>query len=309
MKTSNDDKSTYTFALFMFGIAFCLFVGLIVYGLIAVNHPGNDPVLIIKFYEDAAFGSYDSYKKVEKISNKNIERLERVGFYPRYQVLRKIAQAREYIDKGDDCSSRPRREEYYEKALSLLDSLSRDEKSYYGGTSKICTRFFTGINFDSYKQRRDNEFASKANAIVDGVVTKPYLGMSDSEISSTELGDFTSKEESREQVYDESFTRRIYYWKDSRGNTIFKAISKDGKVITIIDDISKYKKVESNAASAKSSGNKAGSTSPSSGSSKKKAKNSITDGYYAAEDFYEDYYDDFCDFDEAEEYYYEHGGF
>lgn len=31
-------------------------------------------------------------------------------------------------------------------------------------------------------------------------------------------------------------------------------------------------------------------------------------GYYDPEDFYDWYYDDFGDFEEAEEYYYEHGG-
>ena len=31
-------------------------------------------------------------------------------------------------------------------------------------------------------------------------------------------------------------------------------------------------------------------------------------GYYDPEDFYEWYYDDFSDFEEAEEYYYENGG-
>lgn len=31
-------------------------------------------------------------------------------------------------------------------------------------------------------------------------------------------------------------------------------------------------------------------------------------GYAAPEDFYEYYYDDFTDFEDAEEYYYEHGG-
>lgn len=31
-------------------------------------------------------------------------------------------------------------------------------------------------------------------------------------------------------------------------------------------------------------------------------------GYYDPEDFYEWYYDDFSDYEEAEEYYYEHGG-
>ena len=33
-----------------------------------------------------------------------------------------------------------------------------------------------------------------------------------------------------------------------------------------------------------------------------------TDGFYDPEDFYEWYIDDFIDFEDAEEYYYEHGG-
>ena len=34
-----------------------------------------------------------------------------------------------------------------------------------------------------------------------------------------------------------------------------------------------------------------------------------TDGFYSAEDFYEWNYDDFSDYEEAEDYYYEHGGY
>ena len=33
-----------------------------------------------------------------------------------------------------------------------------------------------------------------------------------------------------------------------------------------------------------------------------------TSGYYSAEDFYDYYWDDFSDYEEAEDYYYSHGG-
>lgn len=130
---------------------------------------------------------------------------------------------------------------------------------------------------------------------------KPYYGMSESQIARTKLGMYDKY--SKDKVFDGEYD---YIWEDSQGKMLFKARVKKGVVVGISEfSTSKSDKPASAESSAPSS---AGKNSKPAATSKPKASESVA-GYYSPEDFYYDHPDDFFDFEEAEEYYYAHGGF
>lgn len=129
---------------------------------------------------------------------------------------------------------------------------------------------------------------------------KPYYGMSESQISRTKLGMYDKY--MKDKVFDGEYD---YIWEDSNGKTLFKARVKKGVVVGISEfSGSKSDKPASTKAPVTSS---VGKTSKPAATSKPKTSKSVA-GYYSPEDFYYDHPDDFFDFEEAEEYYYDHGG-
>ena len=130
---------------------------------------------------------------------------------------------------------------------------------------------------------------------------KPYYGMSESQISRTKLGMYDKY--MKDKVFDGEYD---YIWEDSNGKMLFKARLKKGVVVGISEfSGSKSDKPASTKAPVTSS---VGKTSKPAATSKPKTSKSVA-GYYSPEDFYYDHPDDFFDFEEAEEYYYAHGGF
>ena len=130
---------------------------------------------------------------------------------------------------------------------------------------------------------------------------KPYYGMSERQISRTKLGMYDKY--MKDKVFDGEYD---YIWEDSNGKMLFKARVKKGVVVGISEfSGSKSDKPASTKTPVTSS---VGKTSKPAATSKPKTSKSVA-GYYSPEDFYYDYPDDFFDFEEAEEYYYAHGGF
>ena len=120
----------------------------------------------------------------------------------------------------------------------------------------------------------------------------PYIGMFESEISQTGLGTPSSVvRHNMEMINGKNYTANIYDFVQN-GYVIFVARCAKGKVINIWDyreDPYKY------VTSTKRYVPDYDEDDP----------YNATD-YYDPEDFYEDNYDDFYDYEEAEEYYYEH---
>lgn len=114
----------------------------------------------------------------------------------------------------------------------------------------------------------------------------PYVGMSESQINTSSLGKYGETAHN----YERAKRANLYYWYNSQNKCIFVVRCLDGKVIKVTD----YRNNPWNYHPGKVT---ITYTAP-----------DVSD-YYSPEDFYDDYYDDFFDYEEAEDYYYEHGGF
>ena len=134
----------------------------------------------------------------------------------------------------------------------------------------------------------------------------PYVGMSESYINYTLMGNYHDKEHVVVGKGKRTEWRKNEYrWKNSSGKTILYVECRDGSVT----DVTKYWENKYWTADGRPiySGTRSGYSSYSTG--KKKVYNGDSynvHDYYDAEDFYEDYYDDFYDYEEAEDYYNEH---
>lgn len=132
-------------------------------------------------------------------------------------------------------------------------------------------------------ERQQQEYESK---IVNGV---PYVGMSESRIADTSLGKPSDKvRHNYETISGEVYTANLYDFYQN-GKRIFTARCVRGRVTEVWD--------ERNSVSS--------SYTPKSG---KSSTGPIVESFSHPEDFYDWYWDDFFDYEDAEDYYYEHGG-
>lgn len=127
----------------------------------------------------------------------------------------------------------------------------------------------------------------------------PYEGMSEDSINYTDLGPADDVEKCKDfSALREERRTKTYRWYNANGRT--KAIAtvsyKNGKGY-----VSSFSLLEYDAEAVKEARQKL----------KEEKKSTGSDPYHASdysdsEDFYEDYYDDFYDYEDAEDYYYDH---
>lgn len=127
----------------------------------------------------------------------------------------------------------------------------------------------------------------------------PYEGMSEDSINSTDLGPADDVEKCKDfSALREERRTKTYRWYNANGRT--KAIAtvsyKNGKGY-----VSSFTLLEYDAEAVKEAREKLKEEKKTSGSDPYHAKD-----YSDPEDFYEDYYDDFYDYEDAEDYYYDH---
>lgn len=144
--------------------------------------------------------------------------------------------------------------------------------------------------YDTYISRMaERNRQEYENRITNGV---PYVGMPESRISDTSLGRPSDKVRHNYQVKNgEQYLANLYDFYQN-GKCVFTARCVQGTVTEVWDnrDNPQTPYVPSN------SGGKTYDTGPS------------VDGFSNPEDFYDWYWDDFFDFEDAEDYYYSHGG-
>lgn len=132
-------------------------------------------------------------------------------------------------------------------------------------------------------ERQQQEYENK---IVNGV---PYVGMSESRIADTTLGKPSDKvRHNSEMINGQRYTANLYDFYQN-GKRIFTARCIQGRVTEVWD--------ERNSTTS--------TYTPRSG---KTSTDPSVEGFSHPEDFYEYYWDDFFDYEDAEDYYYEHGG-
>ena len=127
----------------------------------------------------------------------------------------------------------------------------------------------------------------------------PYEGMSEDSINSTDLGPADDVEKCTDfSALREERRTKTYRWYNTNGRT--KAIAtvsyKNGKGY-----VSSFTLLEYDAGAVKEARENLKEEKKTSGSDPYHAKD-----YSDPEDFYEDYYDDFYDYEDAEDYYYDH---
>ena len=137
------------------------------------------------------------------------------------------------------------------------------------------------------KEREAEEKRAYERKITNGV---PFVGMSESRINDTSLGKPSDDVRHNYQTKDgNQYMANIYdFYKN--GNKIFTARCVLGQVTEVWDYRDDPIKPRS------SSGSKSYSSEPS------------VEGFSDPEDFYDWYWDDFFDYEDAEDYYYSHGG-
>lgn len=149
-------------------------------------------------------------------------------------------------------------------------------------------------------QREAECRASYANTI-------PYEGMSEKYIDATAMGkhhEYESVVVGKGKRYEH--IQHEYRWNTNSGRTLLYVECEDGKVTYII----KYYEDSHWTSDGKpifSGKNSSYSSTKKSSTPKKNDDPYNAKDYYDAEDFYDDYYDEFYDYEEAEEYYNEHG--
>jgi hypothetical protein len=141
---------------------------------------------------------------------------------------------------------------------------------------------------------RDGVLVSDAVA---SMIDAPYVGMEESAISKTSLGEPEAKVRHNNEFdgHGGFLTANLYDFKEN-GWTIFTARCVNGTVTEVWDSGDTVDTSKSHAASS--------STSRSSKSTDEDSYNAHD--YRDAEDFYDEHYDDFFDFEDAESYFYRH---
>ncbi|MCD7882610.1 MAG: hypothetical protein LUI87_02710 [Lachnospiraceae bacterium] len=239
-----------------------------------------------KLYEDA-------YELLEQVSEKRNEYLET-------DELISLCQAHLSYDDGD-----------LESAYNALDSLSLDTVSSVIQTELESFREQLQEEYDIYleekaiaesealeqaKKEKEEKLAAQRQAYLENLSKQlPYVGMYESYIGDTVLGEPSSTvRHNTEMINGQRYTANLYDFK-SGGTTIFTARCVQGKVIQVWD---KRDQVSSGSSS---------SSSGSGSSSGKSSGSSSSDQYHASdyddpEEFYYDHYDDFDGYEDAEVY-------
>lgn len=166
---------------------------------------------------------------------------------------------------------------------SLKAAVVAKEDEFYTQLSDIEKE----LRYKSYiKRMGERQQQEYENKIVNGV---PYVGMSESRIGDTSLGKPSNKvRHNTEMISGEVYTANLYDFYQN-GKRIFTARCVRGRVTEVWD--------ERNSVSS--------SYTPKSG---KSSTGPSVESFSHPEDFYDWYWDDFFDYEDAEDYYYEHGG-
>ena len=136
---------------------------------------------------------------------------------------------------------------------------------------------------------------------------KPYEGMDESEINNTVLGPYTTKSEYKTGgTNDSPWTRYVWRAPDDLFEYHFIVDCERGKVAIVFDE--QYCAVYSRDLKRSLSATPKPTQKPAPKPQKKKSAYEIVQSYADFDDFYEDYFDDFYDEEEAEDFYYDHGG-
>ena len=155
------------------------------------------------------------------------------------------------------------------------------QRKISGFRNTLDSEYKTYINRMIERQQQEYE-----NKIVNGV---PYVGMPESRIADTTLGKPSDKiRHNSEMINGQRYTANLYDFYRN-GKRIFTARCIQGRVTEVWDE-------RNNPTSTYTPRSGKTSTDPS------------VEGFSHPEDFYEYYWDDFFDYEDAEDYYYEHGG-
>ncbi|MCD7751523.1 MAG: hypothetical protein LUI10_07265 [Lachnospiraceae bacterium] len=148
-------------------------------------------------------------------------------------------------------------------------------------------------DYENYlKQLAAEEEAAYREKVTTGV---PFIGMSESDIGNTSLGQPASKiRHNTEIISGERYYTNLYdFYED--GIRIFSARCIEGEVTDVWDMRNKLTSEQSTSSSSSKSSSGSNSTDPYNASN-----------YAHPDDFYYDHYDDFIDFEEAEDYWNAH---
>jgi|GEM_PF-3400794 len=229
----------------------------------------------------------------------------------RYQATQQayVQRARELMDEG-------RYHEAYEylncnsdrnfTEANLLASLSLVHDYYENGSLSSAYRtvrtdlksnyYLLSESERTFCKQIEEEYdkSCKASSPVVKSYATPYIGMWEGYVNKTQLGEAGRVETKHYNVNRVSHVEKIFkFYKDKKIIYVVKCL--DGYVTEITDKRSE----------AGSSGRSSGSSSGFSGNL---VPSPDTEYFSDPEDFYDYYYDDFLDYEEAEEYYYSHGG-
>lgn len=139
--------------------------------------------------------------------------------------------------------------------------------------------------FQEYARKREEAKRLKSSP--------PYVGMSESDIGKTLLGEKYVKDHDYSDINGKRVENTIYNFKNDDGAIIFVATCRNDKVISVIDfRDNPWYRINYKALSPKKSASD-------------KDDYNVKD-YDDPEDFYDDNYDDFWDYEDAEDYYNEH---
>lgn len=246
-----------------------IFTGFIVANIIRADMHKKQVKAI---YEEAenliAEESYtDARKKLETIEDDN---------YRDTVSLINLCKAHEMYDIGN---------------VSSASSLLRNVTFPFQGIEQLKKiENFRKVVEIEYELALKREMEDRRKRLENGV---PYVGMWEGDIGRTSLGEPAPEiRHNNEMKNGNIYQANLYDFKEGNA-TIFTARCVDGWVTQVWD-----RRDEPRV-----------SYTPNSSSSKKKTE--TDDPYHAAdyyhpEDFYDDYYDDFWDFEDAEDYWYEH---
>ncbi len=184
-------------------------------------------------------------------------------------------------------------------AGNILDayySLNRTQFKYQSESQQAKIESFREILKKDYEPIADANRAQVEkwnreylNKIKNGV---PFVGMPDEYINDTSLGEGTYDGEERYLNKNGKLKKAWRYKFYNNGKCVFIALCDGGYVVEVRD----YRVSESSSYVPKNNSGSRYDNSPS------------VEGFSNPEDFYDWYYDDFFDYEEAEDYYYSHGG-
>ena len=191
----------------------------------------------------------------------------------------------------------------YGKLRNILEALNKIditlEYSILMSRFRMDGEHYWISSYDGTLYRGLTPISTQADTQSTHISGNPYEGMSEDSINSTDLGPADDVEKCKDfSSLSEERRTKTYRWYNTNGRT--KAIAtvsyKNGKGY-----VSSFTLLEYDAEAVKEAREKLKEEKKTSGSDPYHAKD-----YSDPEDFYEDYYDDFYDYEDAEDYYYDH---